>query len=63
MEKINGKKFDKLLKLLDEEEFYVNDFLALTCAQLCDLKNDTYTTGLKVGGKFFEISIKRRELQ
>ena len=63
MLKENMKKFDKLLKLLDEEEFYVNDFLALTCAQLCEFKNDTYTTGLKVGGKFFEINIKRRELQ
>lgn len=63
MEKINRKKFDKLLKLIDEEDFYVNDFLAFICAQLCEVKNDTYTTGLKVGGKFFEVNIKRRELQ
>ena len=63
MLKENMAKFDKLLKLLDEEDFYINDFLALTCARLCEFKNDTYTTGLKVGGKFFEINIKRRELQ
>ena len=59
----NEEKFEKLLKLLDEEEYYVNDFLACICCVLCNIQQDRYITGIKVGGNFFDISITKRRLQ
>ena len=65
-EKIEGDipdKFLKLLDLLDDDEYYINDFLACVCCVLCNLPHDRYETGIKVGGNFFDISITKRRLQ
>lgn len=57
------EKFKKLLDLLDEEDYYINDFLACVCCVLCNLPQDRYATGLKVGNEFFDITITKRRLQ
>ena len=33
----NEEKFKKLLELLDEEDYYINDFIAVVCCMLCSL--------------------------
>lgn len=56
-------KWDKLLELLDSEEFIARDLIAIVCSSLVDAKEDTYKAALTVGGKLFEIEINRRNLQ
>lgn len=56
-------KWDKLLELLDEEEFIAKDLLAIVCSHLVDNKDTDYKAALTIGGKFFEIEIKKREIQ
>ena len=57
------QKIDKLLKLFDEEEFYIQDLIAVILAQLSGMKEDSYITGMKIGDSFYEVSIKRRRIQ
>ena len=54
------EKFDKLLKLVKEEDFYVSDFLAMVCCCLSDSPRDEYRTSFSIDGKFFEIEIKKK---
>ena len=54
------EKFDKLLKLMGEEDFYVSDFLAMVCCCLSDSPRDEYKTSFSIAGKFFEIEIKKK---
>lgn len=54
------EKFDKLLKLVNEEDFYISDFLAMVCCCLSDSPRDEYKTSFSIGGKFFEIEIKKK---
>lgn len=56
------EKFKKLLDLLDEEEFYINDFVAVICCMLYNLSQETYATGLKINDSFFDVSITKRRL-
>lgn len=58
----NEEKFKKLLELLDEEDYYINDFIAVVCCMLCSLSQDKYATGLKIGDSFFDVSITKRRL-
>lgn len=57
------EKFDKLLDLMEEEDFYVSDFLLCVCANLSNKPQDTFNTSFRLGDKFFEIQINRRTIQ
>ena len=54
------EKFDRLLKLMDEEDFYISDFLAMVCCCLSNFPTDEYKTSFSIGGKFFEVEIKKK---
>ena len=57
------QKFEKLLDLLEDDDYYINDFLACICCALLGISQDRYETGIKVGDSFFNISITKRRLQ
>lgn len=57
------EKFDKLLELIQNEEFYVSDFLFCVCANLASKKEDCFNTSLRVGDKFFDITIRKGVVQ
>ena len=56
-------KFERLLNLMEEEDFYVSDFLLCVCANLSNKPQNTFNTSFKLGDKFYEIQINRRTIQ
>lgn len=53
--------WDKMLKFIDENPFYIEDMLALVCANLLKSPENVYETQNMVGGHEFKIRIERKE--
>lgn len=60
MDKKEKEKFDKLLTLMKEEDFYLKDFLFCICANLVNNPKDEFRAGLEISGNFFDITIKKK---
>ncbi len=54
------ESWNKLYKLMDEENFYISDFLACICANLLKYKDREVKTEIAVQGQIFEISFKKK---
>ena len=61
--KKDSQRMNKLLELMQDEDYYVGDFILCVCANLMNKKENSFSTSLKIGDKIFEVQINRRTIQ
>lgn len=57
------EKWNRLLKLLKEEDFTLQDFAFCICCNLLNKKEDTFKASMSIENNFFEIEIKKKGIQ
>ena len=57
------EKWERLFKVLNEEDFTLQDFLFCVCCNLRNKKEDEFKASMTIDNKFFEIEIKKRGIQ